>query len=105
MRKHRLMWLAGLIHLVVASMSSIPIVKSVGTDNPSLTEKTAAFVWNTSYVVRDRAFWQFYGSDTLSVRTALGCMRTLAPNMIFYRTRYGIHIIFTEFSTFSLKIQ
>ena len=77
------MGLAGLIHLVVASMSSIPIVKSVGTDNPSLTEKTAAFVWNTSYVVRDRAFWQFYGSDTLSVRTALGCMRTLAPNMIF----------------------
>ena len=83
MRKHRLMWLAGLIHLVVASMSSIPIVKSVGTDNPSLTEKKAAFVWNTSYVVRDKAFWQFYGGDTLSARTALGCMRTLAPNMIF----------------------
>lgn len=78
------MWSAVLIiHLVVASMSSMTDVKSSVTVSPSLTEKKAAFVWNTSYVVRDKAFWQFYGGNTLSVRTALGCMRTLAPNMIF----------------------
>ena len=75
-------WLLTLLTPVVYTMSSIPTDKTVGTGNISQMEEKVGFVWNLSPVIRDSRFWRFYGDKT-AVRTALGCTRTILPNMIF----------------------